>query len=114
MPDRDPETGGQRGGVTGERETPTKMGRGTKRPTQRDLEQWGYKGPQQRQRQRDFFKPSAREAQRDEVRDTERHQEGQRESADVVEWMRHISYPTEEPAGGARPLCCISAINQKQ
>ena len=96
MPDRDPETGGQRGRV---RET-NKMGRGTKRPTQGDLEPWGHKDPQERerqerQRQREiFFKPSAREAQKDEVRDTQRHKEGQRESTDVMEWMRHILYPS--------------------
>lgn len=89
-----------------------------KRDQETNAERLGTVGTQRPTREakaeRDFFKPSAREAQRDEVRDTERHQEGQRERNDVMEWMRHISYPTEEPAGGSRPLCCISAINQKQ
>ena len=49
----------------------------------RETEQWGHRDPQEREgreakAERGFFKPSAREAQRDEVRDTQRHKEGQR------------------------------------
>lgn len=89
-----------------------------KRDQETNAERLGTVGTQRPTREakaeRDFLNHQQERGTRDEVRDTERHQKkGQRERNDVMEWMRHISYPTEEPAE-VHARCCISAINQKQ